>query len=272
MLHLPSRFAPVILSFAPLFFQRSWQHAEVLLLGAILPPGKRTVTRGLADLGARPGAAVRELPPRAQPCHLEPIGSALPVARLVDRGLRADRSGGAGYRRHHRAAPWQTHQRQTDLPRPGAVLAWPLRESLRPAMAQPDAAGADSLGRQRLGVAVPDSACPIRARLREHGWRHRRPTDWARQLVLQTRRWVPERDLVLIGDSGFAALELLDALARQGIVCITRLRLNATLYEPAAPRLPGTNGRPRTKGARLPNLFSILAGSDTGCDPTGGAS
>ncbi|MBO1077265.1 transposase [Roseomonas marmotae] len=44
MLHLPSRFAAVILSFVPLFFQRSWQHAEVLLIGAILAPGKRTVT------------------------------------------------------------------------------------------------------------------------------------------------------------------------------------------------------------------------------------
>ena len=44
MLHLPPRFAAVILSFAPLFFQRSWQHAEVLLIGAILAPGKRTVT------------------------------------------------------------------------------------------------------------------------------------------------------------------------------------------------------------------------------------
>ncbi len=44
MLRLPSRFALVILNFAPLFFQRSWHHAEVLLLGAILAPGKRTVT------------------------------------------------------------------------------------------------------------------------------------------------------------------------------------------------------------------------------------
>jgi hypothetical protein len=40
MLHLPSRFAAVILSLAPLFFQRSWQHAEVLLIGAFLAPGK----------------------------------------------------------------------------------------------------------------------------------------------------------------------------------------------------------------------------------------
>lgn len=43
MLSLPSRFATVILAFAPLFFQRSWRHAEVLLTGAILAPGTRTV-------------------------------------------------------------------------------------------------------------------------------------------------------------------------------------------------------------------------------------
>jgi hypothetical protein len=51
MLCLPSRFAAVILSFAPLFFQRSWRHAEVLLVGAILAPGKRTVTSLLRVTG-----------------------------------------------------------------------------------------------------------------------------------------------------------------------------------------------------------------------------
>ncbi len=48
---LPSRFAAVILAFAPLFFQRSWRHAEVLLTGAILAPGKRTVTSLLHIVG-----------------------------------------------------------------------------------------------------------------------------------------------------------------------------------------------------------------------------
>ncbi len=77
--------------------------------------------------------------------------------------------------------------------------------------------------------------------------------------MLQARRWLPEPDLVLVGDSGFTTLELLDALSRKDIVYITRLRLAAALYEPAAPRLPGTNGRPRTKGVRLPNLSDISA-------------
>ena len=51
MLCMPTRFARVILSFAPLFFQRSWLHAEVLLVGAILAPGKRTVTSLLRVTG-----------------------------------------------------------------------------------------------------------------------------------------------------------------------------------------------------------------------------
>ena len=66
-------------------------------------------------------------------------------------------------------------------------------------------------------------------------------------MALQARRWLPGRELVLIGDSAFAALELLAALARHGVTCITRLRLDAALYEPAPPRKPGTRGRP---GAR----------------------
>jgi len=65
--------------------------------------------------------------------------------------------------------------------------------------------------------------------------------------------------MVVVGDSDFAALEFLAALSRRGVACITRLRLDAALYDPAPPRPPGTNGRPRTKGKRLPNLSEVLA-------------
>ena len=51
MPRLPPRFAAVILTFAPLFLQRSWRHAEVLLTGAILAPGQRTVTSILRITG-----------------------------------------------------------------------------------------------------------------------------------------------------------------------------------------------------------------------------
>jgi hypothetical protein len=93
---------------------------------------------------------------------------------------------------------------------------------------------------------------------REHGRRHKTLTDWARQLVLQARRWMPERTLVLVADSSFAALELLASLVQQGVTCVTRLRLDAALYSPAPPRQLKTLGRPRTKGERLPTLATVL--------------
>ena len=98
---------------------------------------------------------------------------------------------------------------------------------------------------------------------REHGRRHKKLADWGRQVVLQARRWLPGRDLVLVADSSFAALELLAALSRRHVVCVTRLRLDAALYTPAPPRLPGAVGRPRTKGKRLPNLSEMLADAGT---------
>jgi hypothetical protein len=39
---------------------------------------------------------------------------------------------------------------------------------------------------------------------------------------------------------------------------ITRLRLDAALYEPAPPRQPKQNGRVRKKGKRLPTLEQVL--------------
>jgi hypothetical protein len=89
--------------------------------------------------------------------------------------------------------------------------------------------------------------------------RRRRPnklTDRARQLLLMVRRWVPGRPIVIVADSSFAALELRDA-TRCEMCVVTRLRLDAALYDPAPQRTPGTIGRPRRKGARQPTLKAI---------------
>src|SRR5215213_6887959 len=51
MPHLPARFAEIILAFAPLFVHRTWRHARVLLIGAILAPGQRTVASLLRITG-----------------------------------------------------------------------------------------------------------------------------------------------------------------------------------------------------------------------------
>ena len=72
------------------------------------------------------------------------------------------------------------------------------------------------------------------------GRRHKSLLDVARQMALQARRWLPDRDLVLVADSGFSALLFLDAMRRGGVTAITRPAPDAALYEPAPPRPPGT--------------------------------
>jgi hypothetical protein len=81
-------------------------------------------------------------------------------------------------------------------------------------------------------------------------------------MILQLKRWLPGREVIIVADSGFAALELLWAVRRE-VTMITRLRLDAALYEPAPARQPRQNGRPRLKGARVPTLAAALEDEQT---------
>jgi hypothetical protein len=85
-------------------------------------------------------------------------------------------------------------------------------------------------------------------------------TDWARQMLLLVRRWWPEREIVAVADSGYACIRLLAAcrgFLPKPVTFVTRLRLDAALYEPAPPRKPKQIGRPRLKGRRLPTLATV---------------
>jgi hypothetical protein len=48
---LPDAIILILAPFAPLFSERLWRHAQVLLLGAVLTPGSRTVTGALRVMG-----------------------------------------------------------------------------------------------------------------------------------------------------------------------------------------------------------------------------
>ena len=82
-------------------------------------------------------------------------------------------------------------------------------------------------------------------------------TERARQLVLLVRRWVPDRQVVVVADSSFSSLRLLDAVGQQ-VSFVTRLKLNAQLYNPPPKRVPGTLGRPPLKGKRQPALRNVF--------------
>jgi hypothetical protein len=97
----------------------------------------------------------------------------------------------------------------------------------------------------------------------QRGKRHKTVTDWARQMIMQVRRWLPGHKLVLVGDGAYAVLDLLhtcQSLA-EPVTVVARLRLDAALYEPAPPYQG--KGRPRKKGERLPTLQAILTDEKT---------
>jgi hypothetical protein len=241
----------VIVPFAVLFRQRTWRHARALLLGAILAPGVRTVTSVLRILGlARERRFCRYhrvlsravWSPRAASRLLllllvRAFAPAGPLVLGIDdtierrRGKRIRAKG--IYRDSVRSSHshfvkasglrWLSVMLLAPIPWAGRVWALPFLTALAPS--------------PRYSA--------------EAGRRHKRLTDWARQLLLQVRRWLPRRALVVVADSSFAAIDLLAALAPR-MTCVTRLRLDARLFTPAPPRRPGTNGRPRLKGERLP--------------------
>jgi hypothetical protein len=92
--------------------------------------------------------------------------------------------------------------------------------------------------------------------------RHKKLTDWGRQLLLQVARWLPDRQIIGVADSSYAAIGLLNAV-RSRICMITRLRLDARLFDPPARRRPGTVGRPRVVGTRQASLAECLTNPKT---------
>ena len=263
MLILPSAFTPIILAFAPLFFNGVWRCALILLIGAILAPGKRTVT------------------------------SALPVMGL---------SGERRFQIYHRVlnrAVWSCRQASRILlhllvaafaPTGPLVLViddtierrWgPLisaRGIYRDAVRSSDSHFVKTSGLRWLSLmllvkipwaervwALPflTALAPSARYFEERKLRPKVLTDWARQLVLQVKRWMPKRTLVLVADGGFAALGLLNSLVKRSVICVTRMRMDARLFNPALAPKKRAKGRPRLVGTRLPSLQQVLADPKT---------
>jgi hypothetical protein len=97
---------------------------------------------------------------------------------------------------------------------------------------------------------------------KQAGKQHKKITDWARLMLFQLKRWLPNREIIAVGDSSYAVLEFLASVGKE-LTFITRLRLDAALYEPAPARVPGRPGRNRKKGDRLPSLEEVLKNPDT---------
>jgi DDE superfamily endonuclease len=267
---LPTTIVQVLAPFVPLFSERVWQHVQLLVAGAILAPGKRTVASALRAVGlqeercfcryhrvlSRAVWSSREASHVLLGLLVEAFVPEGPLVLGVDETLERRRgktiTAKGIYRDPVRSS--RDHFIKTSALRWVCVVVlaevpWAFRMWALPFLS---------------------ALAPSERYAREASQRHKSLTEWAWQLLLLVRRWYPEREIVAVADSTYASLKLLDPCRRLSnpITFITRLRLDAALYEPAPPRYPGQIGRPRLKGERLPNLSVVAEDPDAEWEPT----
>jgi DDE superfamily endonuclease len=258
----PNEFLAVILAFQPLFSKRVFTHSQLLLMGAILTPAKRTISSVLRIMGlseeknfhkyhrvlstAQWSAhkAARLLLRQLLDCFL-PAGDVVVGIdetlerrwgrKITARGIYRDsvRSSGSHFVKSS-GLPWISVMLLVPMSWAKRVWALPFFTVLAPS--------------ERYAL--------------KKGIQHKRLTDWARQMLLQIKRWLPNRNVIAVGDSSYAVLELLAALQGK-VTVITRLRLDAALYEAASARPSGKRGRSRKKGPRLATLQQLASNPTT---------
>jgi hypothetical protein len=262
MTTVPTRFAAVILCFAGLFRQRTWRWAEQLLIGAVLVPGARTVASVLRVLGLSGERHFVNYHRVLSRAHWSPRAAARVLLRLlvaafvpqgaivlgIDDTIERRRGARIAARGIYRDPVRSSHSHFVKA----SGLRWLSVMLLAPI----------PWAQRVWALPVLTALAPSERYNSKQGRRHKRLTDWARQMLRQVARWLPGRDLVVVADSSFAALDLLGSLAAR-MTCITRLRLDAQLYAPAPSRPRGLPGRPRKKGARLPALSAVLTDRKT---------
>src|SRR5262250_1711066 len=264
MLALPIAFSSAIGVFAPVFSRPVWQHVKVLLTGAVLAPGKRTVTAILQIMGR---SAASDFQTYHRVLH-RAVWSPLTASRLLLRLLVAvfiphgvvvlglddtiERRRGKQitakgiYRDPVRSS--HTHVvKASGLRWLGFMLLTPI-----------------SWANRVWALPFMTVLCPSERFYEQQGRRHQTLLERAWQIIRLVRRWLPGREVVFVADSSYAALEWLDQVVRLSRVSvITRLRLDAALYDPPPPRAPRQTGRPRLKGKRRPTLEAVLADEQT---------
>ena len=154
---LPSEYITILSSFACLFSKRIWPQAQLLLIGAILAPGQRTVAAILRIIGLETNPHFQTFHRVLNRARWSSSGSQRSAAGLAGEGLCACRSHHFGLGRHDRAPQRSEDPGERHLPRPCALQSKSLRQSQWVEVVEPDAVDTDTMGQAGLGLALPDS-------------------------------------------------------------------------------------------------------------------
>jgi hypothetical protein len=265
MLTLPSEYITILTSFARLFGKRVWKYALVLLVGAILAPGQRTVAAVLRIMGLEAEKHFQNyhrVLNRASWSNRE-AGNLLlawlikvfvpdgPVLMGIDDTIERRRGEQIEALGIYRDPVRSSHSHFVKA----SGLRWLSLMLLAPI----------PWAKRVWALPFLTVLAPSERYYEKKGRSPKKLTDWARQMLLQVHRWLPGGKLVVVADAGYAAIELLWRIAQlvNPIGMITRFRLDAALYEPAPQRQAGQKGRPRKKGKRLPTLEQVLENPHT---------
>jgi hypothetical protein len=192
------------------FTAPTWQHVMVLVMGAILVPGRRTLASALRVMG------LDQVPNSTNyhrvlnrnkwsACRLSRRLFSLLVAAFIPSGEPVVVSLDDSIERR-----WVAKiKKARHLPRSRKLFTRPLCQGERPALALAQAAARDRMGRTLLGDAVPARSSPVPTLLGKHkqGQRqYKKLTDWAKQVLIQVALWLPDRR-VGVGDASFASID-----------------------------------------------------------------
>lgn len=266
MLALPTEIITVIWPFAQAFSKRVWKSAQVLLIGAILAPGKRTVTAALEVLGLKDEPQYQKyhrVLNRAKWSSLQVsqillgiivttlVGLGVPVVLGADETLERRWGPKIKARGIFRDAVRSSRKHTVYC----SGLRW---MSMMVIVKVPWSSRAWAL--PFLTVLAPSKKTNER-----NGRRHKTSIDWLGQMITAVRRWLPERALVLVTDGGLAAVKLGLRCAQYAnpVTYVSRLRLDARLFAPPGPQPASKPGPKPKKGKRLPALQAVLKDPQT---------
>ncbi len=263
---LPEEMIRALAPFAPLFSKRVWRHVQVLVAGAILAPGCRTVSSALRAMGLDQEKRFHRYHRVLSHASWSSVEASRVLLRLLVETFVAE------------GDPLVVGIDETLERRYGRKIAAKgiYRDPVRSTHEQFVKSSGLRWVCVMLLVEVPwasrawalpflSALAPSERYAAKRGKRHKKITEWAWQLLLLLRRWYPQREIVAVADRAYASLKLLSRCRSlsKPVTFITRLRLDAALYEPAPPRRPGQRGRPRLKGERLPNLSVVAEDPNT---------
>jgi hypothetical protein len=239
-----------MLPFQQAFAAPTWRHVLVLIVGTILSPGRRTVAAAQRVIGLehdphftndhrvlnRNCWSSRQIACCALRLLIATFVPTGPVVIGLDDTL--ERRWGAKIKAR---GIFRDPVRSSD-----SHLRW-LSLMLLPQI---------SWARRVWALPFLTVLAPSERYARKRQQRHKKLTDWGRQMLLQAARWLPDRRIVGVADSSFAAIELLNDV-RRWVCMITRLRLDARPFEPPPRRRRGRwGGRAWSASGsrRLPNV------------------